>query len=344
MQEEVTRENRSRDADSLRTAFGREGCPVCLVVHEAMQHAMDAWQYEGFSDVEHRHELIRSRGFCPLHTWQVAQFNTTFQLALVYREIFTDILTNMERDLASAAHQKKSERQSTPFIPLGRGHRRPAATYAEPIYKHCPFCRTRNNIENRLISTLLELLLSEDARARMHQSTGLCLPHFSQARSEAEKGDPQQLHYLLEFQSEALRLQMQKDAFLQNGTTAAYAQAEHLIRFVPQRFQHALADLLLDDERLLVFVERPLLRHRTGWLGTQTWRSNEGLFLVTDRQVLWLRDFLAPGSSFLPGGYIAHMAPLERLQGIALLPPGKVSGELAGHLEPQDSPYQRLVM
>jgi len=95
---------------------------------------------------------------------------------------------------------------------------------------------------------------------------------------------------------------------------------------------------------LLAFVERPLLRHRTGWLGMQTWRSNEGLFLVTDRQVLWLRDFLAPGSSFLPGGYIAHMAPLEHLQSIALLPAGTAPAEFADRLEAEDSPYPRLVM
>ncbi len=144
--------------------------------------------------------------------------------------------------------------------------------------------------------------------------------------------------------AEALRAQIQKEAFLHDGTPAPHAQAEQLIRFVPQRFQHALADLLLDDERLLAFVERPLLRHRTGWLGMQTWRSNEGLFLVTDRQVLWLRDFLAPGSNFLPGGYIAHMAPLERLQQIAILPAGGAPGEFAGRLESRDSPYLRLVM
>jgi inorganic pyrophosphatase len=142
--------------------------------------------------------------------------------------------------------------------------------------------------------------------------------------------------------SEALRAQMLKDTALQGD--APHAQAEHLIRFVPQRFQHALADLLLDDERLLAFVERPLLRHRAGWLGLQMWRSNEGLFLITDRQVLWLRDFLSPGHTFLPGGYMAHMAPLERLQAVTLLPPGKAPGEFAGRLESPDSPYQRLVM
>jgi hypothetical protein len=144
--------------------------------------------------------------------------------------------------------------------------------------------------------------------------------------------------------AEALRLELQRDAFLQESKAAPHAQAEHLIRFVPQRFQQALADLLLDDERLLAFVERPLLRHRTGLLGMQTWRSNEGLFLVTDRQVLWLRDFLAPGSGFLPGGYIAHMAPLERLQAITTLPAGNAPDELADRLESKDSPYIRLVM
>jgi hypothetical protein len=144
--------------------------------------------------------------------------------------------------------------------------------------------------------------------------------------------------------AEALRLELQRDALLQESKAAPHAQAEHLIRFVPQRFQQALADLLLDDERLLAFVERPLLRHRTGLLGMQSWRSNEGLFLVTDRQVLWLRDFLAPGSGFLPGGYIAHMAPLERLKAITILPAGDAPDELADRLESKDSPYMRLVM
>ncbi len=144
--------------------------------------------------------------------------------------------------------------------------------------------------------------------------------------------------------AEALRLELQRDALLQQSKTAPHAQAEHLIRFVPERFQKALADLLLDDERLLAFVERPLLRHRTGVLGMQKWRSNEGLFLITDRQVLWLRDFLAPGSGFLPGGYIAHMAPLERLQAITILPAGNAPDELADRLESKDSPYMRQLM
>jgi hypothetical protein len=86
----------SRDADSLRAAFTPEGCPICTVVLEYMNLAMDTWNYEGFTDVEHRHALIRSRGFCPLHTWQLAQRNNAFQLALIYREVLTDLLAHYE--------------------------------------------------------------------------------------------------------------------------------------------------------------------------------------------------------------------------------------------------------
>jgi hypothetical protein len=186
--------------------------------------------------------------------------------------------------------------------------------------------------------------------ARLIRETRLLLKREQRARpkgksrpKQAEEEQPVAWRAIAGL-AEALRAQLQEDAALQHDKHAPHAQAEHLIRFVPQRFQEALTDLLLDDERLLAFVERPLLRHRTGLLGMQTWRSNEGLLVVTDRQALWLRDFLAPGSGFLPGGYIAHSAPLERLQDVAVLPAGSVPESYAGRLEPDESPYPRLVM
>ncbi len=98
MREETSDTQRSRDAATLRAAYGREGCPVCLVMLEYMEHAMGGWEFEGFTDMEHRHQLIRSRGFCPLHTWQLAQRNNAFQLALVYNEVLTDVLQELDLD------------------------------------------------------------------------------------------------------------------------------------------------------------------------------------------------------------------------------------------------------
>ena len=119
-------------------------------------------------------------------------------------------------------------------------------------------------------------------------------------------------------------------------------QAEQLIRFVPARFQQTLQQVLLDDEHVLAFVERPVLRHRTGWLGLRKYRANAGLFLLTDRQALWVRDFFSPGASAFPEGYIAHSLPLERLTVVSVLPAG-ASGSVEGEALPrQASPYLHL--
>ena len=102
MREETSDVRRSREAEVLRAAYGREGCPVCLAVLESVEHGMDGWEFEGFTDVEHRHQLIRSRGFCPLHTWQLAQRHNAFQLALVYNEVLTDVLQELDTDSGDA--------------------------------------------------------------------------------------------------------------------------------------------------------------------------------------------------------------------------------------------------
>lgn len=143
---------------------------------------------------------------------------------------------------------------------------------------------------------------------------------------------------------DAVRLQLQRDRKLQADPNAPHAQAEMLIRFVPKRFQDALQQLLLDDERLLAFMERPLLQQRSGLLGVQTWRANEGLFLVTDRQILWLRDFFTPRQNALPGGYIAHSLPLERLSRLTIFTANSIDEAWATRFPRQPVPYPQLAL
>jgi hypothetical protein len=120
-----------------------------------------------------------------------------------------------------------------------------------------------------------------------------------------------------------------------------YARAEHLIRFVPLRFQEELAHLLLENERLLAFIERPLLRQRAGWFGRQERLAHEGLFLVTDRQVLWLSDYFSSRDDTTLRGYHAHSLPLERLTNLAVLDTHAETSWNAHHLA-LDSIYQHL--
>src|SRR6266568_3133142 len=87
--------DRSSEAEALRTACQHEGCPICSVILERIAQPMNTWSYEGFTDVEHRQEVMRVRGFCPLHTWQLTQRNNAFQLGVVYENILSVLVEDL---------------------------------------------------------------------------------------------------------------------------------------------------------------------------------------------------------------------------------------------------------
>src|SRR5690348_15624935 len=116
MQEEPIKVQPSRDSESLRAACEHEGCPVCTVVLEHLERAIDNWEYDGFSDVAHRYELIHSRGFCPLHTWQLAQRSNAFRLGLIYNEILTDVEQELEIDYQKLIAAEDSVTKREPVL------------------------------------------------------------------------------------------------------------------------------------------------------------------------------------------------------------------------------------
>lgn len=120
----------------------------------------------------------------------------------------------------------------------------------------------------------------------------------------------------------------------------AYAEAEHLLRLVPQRFQQYLGELLFDDERVLCFIERPRLRTSRGLLRLGARYLYEGLLLCTDRQVLWLRDVASSEEAMVAWGYVARACPVERLSGVRLVLPGQANSALGLTA----SPWARLVV
>lgn len=209
MHKEPSKEERSRDSDSLSAACGREGCPVCTVVLEYLDRSIDNWEYEGFTDVAHRYELIKSRGFCPLHTWQLAKRSNAFRLGLIYNEILTDVeqqLQNEYRGLVAtgeAVTNRESILKRWQRTWFHRGDE--ASTKVNPGYDLCPFCRTRSNIEQRIISTLVQQLRFEEMRQLLSQSTGLCLVHLEQARRQVAVAEPTLAVHLLACQLTCVR-------------------------------------------------------------------------------------------------------------------------------------------
>lgn len=141
---------------------------------------------------------------------------------------------------------------------------------------------------------------------------------------------------------------------------AVYGESEHLARWIPTRFARYLGELLLPDERVLFFAECPPLTIR-GWTGSvaqghgvsggrssapsrhsppwsvgralDRWRTRHlqsGIFLITDRQALLLRDYAAPDATMVQWGYVAHSIPLARLLAVRVMPPHAILAPMVG--------------
>jgi hypothetical protein len=193
-------QDRSEEAEALQIASQSEGCPVCTVVLERIARSMDTWSYEGFTDVGHRQQVIRARGFCPLHTWQLAQRNNAFQLGVVYENILSDLLEELE-----------DEQEQIPAKKSGRNWQREIKQLLQPgsapipaphhLYEQCTFCKLQASTEKRLVERLVGLLQSEkEMPTVLSQSTGLCRLHFIQAMQYAETHAPEQRHTLISCQ------------------------------------------------------------------------------------------------------------------------------------------------
>lgn len=82
---------------------------------------------------------------------------------------------------------------------------------------------------------------------------------------------------------------------------------------LPTRFVRGLKDLLDEDERILATVERPA--EEGG--GLLAWRRRRdrraALLVVTDRELLWVVDHVAPDRYLMDWGVDAELVPLERL-------------------------------
>jgi hypothetical protein len=178
-------------------------------VLEYLDRSIDNWEYEGFTDVQHRHELIRSRGFCPLHTWQLAQRGNAFSLGLIYTEILTDVEQKLDQDYRRLVATEDTVSKRGPVLKswwrrwIHPGDEAPKQV--NPRFEDCPFCRTRSNVEQRLVSTLVQQLRDEEMRVLLSQSTGLCLVHLEQVRQQAAVAEPTVLQHVLNCQLTCIR-------------------------------------------------------------------------------------------------------------------------------------------
>ncbi len=136
---------------------------------------------------------------------------------------------------------------------------------------------------------------------------------------------------------------------------AVYGEPEDLLRWMPSRFARYLGELLYADERALYFAAANGLELRgwsgeasltttdidmgsmrragRGWLperlfgGRGARRLNDGLLLITDRQILSLRDYAPVDGAGIQLGFLARNWPLGRLVAVSAAQAGVTLAE-----------------
>lgn len=175
MRKEQSRETVSRSTELLEEACQQEGCPLCTTLLDAVERYIEGWLYEGFTDETLRAKLIKSRGFCALHTWQAVQKNARFPLSLVYQEALTAFLTNEEQQ-----SQRRVVRSWNRLFFWRRG----AGTAT--AQERCHLCQVRDEAEAHLVAAMLDLLCAKQHKA----GASFCLAHYTRLIAHAEQVAP----------------------------------------------------------------------------------------------------------------------------------------------------------
>lgn len=102
-----------------------------------------------------------------------------------------------------------------------------------------------------------------------------------------------------------------------------YTYAEQAVPLLPARFQEYIARALLPEERILMFIHRPVTE--TGGFRLRRTKLREGIFVLTDRQVMLMTDTVEPDSTMVHWGFIARVSAVERVAAVQ----ARVQGSLA---------------
>lgn len=153
----------SRETQQLLETSQRAGCLLCRLGQESVQHYLDAWKYEMFTDVGVREELRRSQGFCNTHTWQLARMGATLQLAVAYRDILSDTIEQLQAG-NTASHRHRWFEPKRDYVPVP-----------------CQACVQQEKTVVNFVPFLRQAILDPIFYAQFLASDGLCLEHFQQS-------------------------------------------------------------------------------------------------------------------------------------------------------------------
>jgi hypothetical protein len=179
----------------LLEVFPQPGCSLCRLVQSAVERSLSHLFYESVTDLEVRHRLRRSLGFCKRHAWLLVdvRIGDTLGMAMIYHDLVGSLLKHLPQNPASSA--QKHPVHLWRRLPTSLKTRLEQALEALSPHHPCPACEQEESSRRVAVSVLASMLNDPAFAEAFKSSAGLCLPHLRQVLEEIR--DPRFLEILL---------------------------------------------------------------------------------------------------------------------------------------------------
>jgi hypothetical protein len=148
------------DANALLKAMATKGCSVCNRLAETAFAFFARWQSELSSNEQTQHVFADELGFCPLHTWQLADLSSILGLCTGYPRLLERLVDEFSRLAASTQDAPDS------------------LAWLKENAKTCRVCSVLRDTEERLIARMATVLSDSAGQQAYAASQGVCLPHL----------------------------------------------------------------------------------------------------------------------------------------------------------------------
>ncbi len=158
----------SSDRAGVLKAMATCGCPVCSHLAETAFAFFARWQCDLSSNEQTQRVFADELGFCPLHTWQLADLSSVLGLCTGYPRL-------LER-LAGEFSALAASTQDAPDSPA----------WLREHAQTCRVCSVLRNAEEQFIARTATVLLDSAGQQAYAASQGVCLRHLGLLLAKAE--------------------------------------------------------------------------------------------------------------------------------------------------------------
>jgi len=160
----------------IADTFLNNRCQICALLQKDEFDIFCKWvgvSDEKFGLTKERARLLKSRGFCNYHFWQLTQINSNDGIAV--------ICDGLIEKIANILRKEKVSRLLPALVKYRHG-------------RHCPICDDLKKAEITYIKKFIALLDSN--KSQYEKKYGLCIPHLIQIAAYAK--DSSLIRFLLD--------------------------------------------------------------------------------------------------------------------------------------------------